>query len=294
MNPTANRIRFLTAAIAAMAAGTLATELHAIDVADTRLLSQPAVSADHVAFAYAGDLWIAGRDGSGVRRLTSHEGTESRPRFSPDGSLVTFSAEYDGNVDVFVIPAAGGEPKRLTWHPGADVVQGFTVDGSAVLFASQRSMFTNRHFQLFTVPLSGGLSAKLPIPHGAARQLLARRPAYRLHPHLRALPAVEELPRRHDVTDLDLRHRGPLGADDPPTRGPLERHESDLDRQPGLLPVRPGRRVQPLLLRHGQRRDRPALRVRGLPCRGPLGFHGHGDLRAGGLPAPLRSGLGPP
>ena len=64
------------------------------------------------------------------------------------------------------MPAAGGEPKRLTWHPGADVVQGFTVDGSAVLFASQRSMFTNRHFQLFTVPLGGGLPAKLPIPHG--------------------------------------------------------------------------------------------------------------------------------
>ena len=166
MNPTANRLRFPTAVIAAMAAATLATDLHAIDVTDTRLLSQPAVSADHVAFAYAGDLWIAGRDGSGARRLTSHEGTETSPRFSPDGSLVAFSAEYDGNVDVFVMPAAGGEPKRLTWHPGADLVQGFTVDGSAVLFASQRSMFTNRHFQLFTVPLGGGLPAKLPIPHG--------------------------------------------------------------------------------------------------------------------------------
>jgi len=153
-------------AILGLAAFAAATALPAIDVSDTRLLSQPAVSAEHVAFAYAGDLWITGRDGGTARRLTSHEGTESRPRFSPDGSLVTFSAEYDGNVDVFVIPAAGGEPKRLTWHPGADVVQGFTVDGSAVLFASQRSMFTNRHFQLFTVPLSGGLPAKLPIPHG--------------------------------------------------------------------------------------------------------------------------------
>lgn len=166
MKPTTNRIRFLTPAIVAMAAAMLATALHAIDVADTRLLSQPAVSADHVAFAYAGDLWIAGRDGSGARRLTSHEGSETSPRFSPDGSLVAFSAEYDGNIDVFVMPAAGGEPKRLTWHPGADLVQGFTVDGSAVLFASQRSMFTNRHFQLFTVPLTGGLPAKLPIPHG--------------------------------------------------------------------------------------------------------------------------------
>ena len=143
-----------------------ATATSAVDVSDTRLLSQPAVSDEHVVFAYAGDLWITSRDGGSSRRLTSHPGNETSPRFSPDGSLVAFSGEYDGNVDVFVIPAAGGEPKRLTWHPGADLVQAFTPTGSAVLFASQRSMFTNRHFQLFTVPLTGGLPAKLPIPHG--------------------------------------------------------------------------------------------------------------------------------
>ena len=150
----------------ALIAATMATTASAVDVSDTRLLSRPAVSAEHMVFAYAGDLWIAGRDGGGARRLTSHPGNETSPRFSPDGALVAFSGEYDGNVDVFVMPAEGGEPKRLTWHPGADLVQGFTVDGSAVLFASQRSMFTNRHFQLFTVPLTGGLPSKLPIPHG--------------------------------------------------------------------------------------------------------------------------------
>lgn len=149
-----------------LVAAATATAASAVDVSDTRLLSQPAVSDEHVVFAYAGDLWITSRDGGSSRRLTSHPGNETSPRFSPDGSLVAFSGEYDGNVDVFVIPAAGGEPKRLTWHPGADLVQAFTPSGSAVLFASQRSMFTNRHFQLFTVPLTGGLPAKLPIPHG--------------------------------------------------------------------------------------------------------------------------------
>ena len=149
-----------------LVAAATATAASAVDVADTRLLSQPAVSDEHVVFAYAGDLWITSRDGGSSRRLTSHPGNETSPRFSPDGSFVAFSGEYDGNVDVFVMPAAGGEPTRLTWHPGADLVQGFTVDGSAVLFASQRSMFTNRHFQLFTVPLTGGLPTKLPIPHG--------------------------------------------------------------------------------------------------------------------------------
>ena len=67
-----------------------------------------------MAFAYANDLWVAGADGSGVRRLTSHPGVESGPRFSPDGTLVAFTGRYDGNTDVYVVPAAGGVPKRLT------------------------------------------------------------------------------------------------------------------------------------------------------------------------------------
>ncbi len=166
MKPHRTSLHLPAAVLSLVAALATAAALPAIDVADTRLLSQPAVSADHVAFAYAGDLWIARRDGAGVRRLTSHEGTETSPRFSPDGAMVAFSAEYDGNIDVYVMPAAGGEPRRLTWHPGTDLVQGFTVDGSGVLFASRRSMFTNRHFQLFVAPLAGGLPERLPIPHG--------------------------------------------------------------------------------------------------------------------------------
>jgi tricorn protease len=131
----------------------------------TLLVAQPAVSATRIAFAYAGDLWISGRDGSNPRRLTSHVGTEFNPRFSPDGQWVAFSGEYDGNTDVFVVPADGGEPRRLTWHPSADLVQAFSPDGSAVLFASGRNSHTGRHQQLFTVSTDGGHPDQLPIPH---------------------------------------------------------------------------------------------------------------------------------
>jgi tricorn protease len=139
----------------------------AVDVQDTRLLGQPAVSDTHIAFVYANDLWVANLDGSGVRRLTTHAGTESRPRFSPDGSLIAFSGGYDGNTDVFVVPVVGGVPQRLTWHPSFDIVQGFTSDGSAVLFASPRQVHTRRYTQLFTVPVTGGFPTRLPIPHAA-------------------------------------------------------------------------------------------------------------------------------
>jgi len=141
----------------------------AVDITDTRMLADPAMSADHIAFAYADDLWVANTDGSGVRRLTSHPGVESRPRFSPDGSTIAFSGSYDGNVDVYTVAAVGGVPTRLTWHPGADLVQGFTPDGAAVLFTSGRDQTISHpmmsvHTRLFAVALTGGLPAVIELP----------------------------------------------------------------------------------------------------------------------------------
>ena len=135
-----------------------------VSTTDTRMLEQPAVSADHVAFVYAGDVWIANLDGSGVRRLTTHPGPESRPHFSPDGKWIAFSGQYDGNTDVFVVPVAGGEPRRLTWHPGDDVVQDFTPDGQAVAFVSQRDVYTRRFWHLFQVGLDGGFPKGYDLP----------------------------------------------------------------------------------------------------------------------------------
>ena len=105
---------------------------------ETRLLREPAISARHIAFVYAGDIWLADRDGKNTRRLTTHSGTEGAPQFSPDGAQLAFSGEYDGNYDVFVVSVDGGEPKRLTWHPQPDIVKGWTPDGQSVVFASGR------------------------------------------------------------------------------------------------------------------------------------------------------------
>jgi tricorn protease len=135
------------------------------DIHDTRLLAEPAISAQQIAFVYAGDLWVADREGGRVQRLTSDLGPESSPAFSPDGKWIAFSAQYEGNTDVYVVSAEGGVPRRLTWHPGADIAQGFTPDGRSILFTSPRAVYTNRYTQLFTVPLEGGPEQALPIPH---------------------------------------------------------------------------------------------------------------------------------
>jgi tricorn protease len=137
------------------------------DISDTRMLEQPAMGGSSIAFLYAGDLWVANRDGTAPRRLTTHDGNESSPRFSPDGRLIAFSAQYDGNTDVFVVPVEGGVPTRLTWHPGSDRVQGFTPDGESVLFTSARAVHTTRYTQLFLVPVEGGHPQQLPIPNAA-------------------------------------------------------------------------------------------------------------------------------
>ena len=155
-------MRLSFAALALLGAATL---VDAQNTTDTRLLSQPAVSATRVAFTYAGDLWSAKLDGSDVRRLTTADGDESNPYFSPDGSLIAFTGNYDGNQDVYVIPATGGTPRRLTFHPGPDIAQGFTPDGKRVLFVSTRSGNTTRLAQLYTIPVEGGVEEQLSIPN---------------------------------------------------------------------------------------------------------------------------------
>jgi tricorn protease len=127
------------------------------------LLQKPTVSRTQVVFSFAGDLWIVGREGGEARRLTSGVGRETEPYFSPDGTLVAFTGEYDGNVDVYVVEATGGVPRRLTWHPAEDHVTGWTPDGQSVLFHSTRTSF--QYFEkLFTIPLTGGLAQELPLP----------------------------------------------------------------------------------------------------------------------------------
>lgn len=138
--------------------------LWAQNTLDTRMLKSPAISQSQIAFIYAEDLWVADRDGSNPSRLTIDEGVESDPVFSPDGSLIAFSAEYDGNMDVFVVSAKGGVPKRLTWHPSWDDAKGFTPDGQKVLFNSRRSNHTTRHAKLYTVGIAGGQPEELLIP----------------------------------------------------------------------------------------------------------------------------------
>ncbi|MFQ3676511.1 MAG: PDZ domain-containing protein [Fimbriimonadaceae bacterium] len=129
---------------------------------DMRLLRWPTVHGETVVFTYATDLWVAKLDGGYARRLTSHPGTEGRAKISPCGRWIAFTASYEGNPDVYLMPIEGGEPKRLTFDPEADNVLNWTPDGK-ILYASTAGNFMLAQQRLWIVDPAGGPSTRTPI-----------------------------------------------------------------------------------------------------------------------------------
>ncbi len=99
-------------------------------------------------------------------RLSSPKGEETFPRFSPDGSQIAFSGNYDGNMDLYVVPSTGGLPRRLTFHGSPDRMLGWYPDGKSILFASTRNSEKDRFAQLYKISSTGGMPEKLPLPYG--------------------------------------------------------------------------------------------------------------------------------
>lgn len=131
-----------------------------------RMFQYPDVSATQIAFVYGGDIWIAPKEGGTAIRLSTPEGQEAFPRFSPDGSSIAFSGNYDGNIDVYVLPSMGGVPTRLTYHDKNDRIIDWTPDGKEVLFASSRNSERQRYSQFFTIDRTGGQAKQMIIPYG--------------------------------------------------------------------------------------------------------------------------------
>ena len=152
--------------VAVLVTAALTIPLPAAAQIDARMLREPDVSATHISFVYAGDIWLVEKAGGSARRLSSPRGEESFPRFSPDGTRLAYTANYDGNEDLYVVPVTGGPATRLTYHPDDDRMLDWTPNGEAVLFASSRTSGSQRFNQLWTVPATGGLPARLPLAYG--------------------------------------------------------------------------------------------------------------------------------
>jgi tricorn protease len=147
----------------------------------TRLLRFPDTSKDKIALVYAGDIWIVDANGGTARQLTSHEGIELFPKFSPDGKWIAFSGEYSGNRQVYIIPVEGGTPTQLTYYNDVGImpprggfdyqILGWTPDGKNVLFRGNRLPWGERMGKYFTIPVDGGFEVPLQIPEGGGGML---------------------------------------------------------------------------------------------------------------------------
>ena len=133
---------------------------------DAKMLRYPDVSDTQITFVYAGDIWVAPKKGGLAFRLSSPPGEEIFPRFSPDGKHIAFTGNYDGNMDIYVIPALGGETRRITFHPSADRMIDWRPDSQGILFASTRESGRTRFSKIFSIPTEGGFAEKLPIAYG--------------------------------------------------------------------------------------------------------------------------------
>ena len=166
------RLLTVLALAAAAAAGAAAQNA----AQEARLLRFPATNGKEIAFSYAGDLWTVPVEGGQARRLTSHIGYEMFARYSPDGKTIAFTAEYDGNREVYSMPAEGGEPVRLTYTSTNsrddlgdrmgpnNMVLAWSPDGRKILYRNRiGDGFSGK---LWTVSPDGGMPEEIPLPEG--------------------------------------------------------------------------------------------------------------------------------
>jgi tricorn protease len=106
--------------------------------AESFLMRYADVSADNIVFTYESDLWLVPIDGGKAKRITRSDGSEVFAKFNADGSVLAFTANYDGGSDVYIMDVNGGIPKRLTYHPAQDLVLDWYPDGKHILFRSRR------------------------------------------------------------------------------------------------------------------------------------------------------------
>ena len=165
------RAHIILAALAIAAASSSAAAQE-----NARLLRFPVTNGSEIAFTYAGDLWTVPAAGGEAKRLTSHLGFEAFARYSPDGKSLAFTGEYDGNREVYLIPARGGEPRRLTWTATNarddfgdrmgpnNIVMGWNPDGKTIIYRNRISDgFAGK---LWTVSPQGGMPSEIPLPEG--------------------------------------------------------------------------------------------------------------------------------
>jgi len=101
-------------------------------------MTEPSLSPDRreIAFVSGGDIWTVPAVGGPAQLLVSHQATESKPVYSPDGTRLAFVSTRTGNGDIYVLNLASGDLTRITFDDAADNLDGWSRDGRWLYFWS--------------------------------------------------------------------------------------------------------------------------------------------------------------
>ena len=137
----------------------VAAALHAQPV---YFASKPSLSPDgkDIFFAWDGDIFRVPAEGGLALKIVSMKGTETAPLVSPDGTLLAFAANEEGNYNVYVVPLAGGPVEQLTYHDASDIPVSWSPDSKHIYFESNRY----NNVSVYSVPVTGGTPKRL-FPH---------------------------------------------------------------------------------------------------------------------------------
>jgi tricorn protease len=123
--------------------------------AQNPMMQYPDIYENTIVFVSGGDIWKVPVEGGTATRLTFNDGRENYPKFSPDGKLIAFTGEYDGNSDAYVMNINGGDITRLTFHPATDEVIGWNQTKNKIMFISNRKSTSTRYNKMFLVSPEG-------------------------------------------------------------------------------------------------------------------------------------------
>jgi Tol biopolymer transport system component len=128
--------------------------------------SEPGLSPDgsEIAFASGGDIWSVPSSGGEARLLVSHEATERRPLFSPDGRRLAFMSTRSGGGDIYVLTLDTGAVRRLTSGDGTETLESWSADSRSLYFSSSSGDIGGMN-DVFRVAADGGT----PMPVSAER-----------------------------------------------------------------------------------------------------------------------------
>jgi dipeptidyl aminopeptidase/acylaminoacyl peptidase len=114
------------------------------------------------------DLFLVAAAGGDAKQLTTNQGPDGQPAFSPDGSTIAYVSSDHVNsgadqMDVKVIPVAGGAPRNLTADFDYSVGNiEWSKDGKFIYFTATEWLDT----KLYKVPAAGGKPIQIPFEKG--------------------------------------------------------------------------------------------------------------------------------